>query len=280
MPRHATLRLHPGLTAMLNGLDDTEFGDEFRRNAVTLSTQLLTEPVVNRRTALTPHLWLLERAQGDGIPLTAAGYLKPADARELAALLPSMREYPWAGTREVDAHPIMTFRGHLQAIGLLRRYKGTLRQSRLGRQCATDVDALWRHLADTLIPDATAFEEHCSVTLLVYCAATHRTARPARIARILTAHGWRHPGGADIDERDVYPVWNALWASISAVGEPGEPETREFLPRVPGVAARALARDALFEVVADSPVAGATESRTADAGAAFRRGSFRPVPPR
>jgi hypothetical protein len=88
----AILRLHPALTEMLNGLADTELGDEYRQKAVAVSTHLLTAPPIDRLAALAPHRWLLERARRDGLPLTTAGYLKPADARELAALLPEMRD--------------------------------------------------------------------------------------------------------------------------------------------------------------------------------------------
>lgn len=274
MRRQAALRLHPALTAMLNGLGDTEFGDEFRQNAVTLSTQLLTQPRPDPGQALVPHRWMLERASGDGLPLTAAGYLKPADARELAELLPEMRDYPWAGTREIDAHPVLAFREYLRDIKLVRRYKGTLRLTPLGRECLADPERLWRHCADTLIGDPAIFGGHCSVTLAVYAATADRTIRPQRIARVLSAHGWRHSGGEPLGDRDVYPVWNELWARLSAVGTPDPEAGRgEFLPRIPSAAARALIRDALFEVVPDPDV----DPDEAEAGAAFRRGAYRPI---
>jgi hypothetical protein len=265
------LRLHPVLTEMLKGLADTEFGDEFRQKAVAVSTHLLTATPIDRRAALAPHRWMLERARGNGLPLTAAGYLKPADARELAALLPEMRDYPWAGTREVDAHPVFHFREHLRETGLLRRHKGTLRLSKRGRECDGDVDTLWRHLADTFVPQLSAFEAHCAVTLMVYSATSESKIRPQRIARILTSHGWSHPDGTPIDDRDVYPVWNWLWGVLGAVGEPGVADPRDFLPRIPGDAARWLIGDALFEVSFDADVV--------DEAPASRRGGYRPVPP-
>lgn len=270
MGSEALLRLHPALTEMLNGLADTEFGDEFRQKAVAVSTRLLTSPPIDRRAALAPHRWMLERARGDGLPLTAAGYLKPADARELAALLPAMRDYPWSGSREVDAHPLFAFREHLRDSGLLRRYKGTLRLTKRGRECDGDADILWRHVADTLVPQSSIFAAHCAVTLMVYSATADRTVRPQRIARILSVHGWKHEDGSGISERDVYPVWNWLWSVIGSVGESGVAASKEFLPRIPGDAARQLIGDALFEVSYD-----ADEAQPANA---FRRGGYRPVP--
>lgn len=91
-----------------------------------------------------------------------------------------------------------------------------------------------------------------------------------RIARILAAHGWRREGGGRLDDRDVYPVWNRLWNVLAAVGTPDrEAPAGEFLPRIPGSAARALIRDALFSIVTDVGVS--------TTGAAFRRGGYRPV---
>jgi hypothetical protein len=242
---------------MLNGLDDTEFGDEFRQNAVTLSTQLLTQPRPDPAAALAPHRWMLERASGDGLPLTAAGYLKPADARELAELLPDMRNYPWAGTREFDAHPVLAFREYLHDIKLLRRYKGTLCLTPLGRECRADSARLWGHLADTLIGDPETFGGHCSVTLAVYSATAERTVSVAHIARVLDAHGWRRNTGEPVGDGYVYPVWNELWVALSAVGTPEPGVGRgEVIRRSPSTAARALIRDALFEVVPGPDVTG------------------------
>ncbi len=270
MGHQALLRLHPALTEMLNGLADTEFGDEFRQKAVAVSTHLLTAPPIDQGAALRPHRWMLTRARGDGLPLTAAGYLKPADARDLAALLPEMRDYPWAGAREVDAHPVLAFREHLRDTGLLRRYKGTLRLSKRGRECEGDVDTLWRHLADTVVPQSSRFDAHCAVTLMVYSASAERALRPQRIARVLSVHGWKHQDGSGIGERDVYPVWNWLWGVLGAVGEPGVAASKEFLPRIPGDAARLLIGDSLFEVSYDAD--------EVDAASVFRRGGYRSVP--
>lgn len=265
MQRRATLQLNPALTAVLNGLDDTEYGDGFRQNAVTLSTQLLTQPRPDPRVALAPPLWMLERASGDGLTLTAAGYMKPADARALAQFLPAMHDYPWAGAREVDAHPVISFRKYLRGIGLLRRYQGTLRLTPLGRECRANPARLWRHLADTLIGEPLSFAGQCAVTLAVYASTSERTIRVPRIARVLTAHGWRRSDGEPLVEWDIYPVWNELWVALAAVGSPDREAARdEFLPRIPSAPARALIRDALFEVVPDPD--------KSDAGAAFRRG--------
>jgi hypothetical protein len=257
---------------MLNGLADTEFGDEFRHKALAVSTHLLTAASIDRGEALAPHRWVLERARGDGLPLTAAGYLKPVDARELATLLPEMRDYPWAGTREVDAHPVLAFREYLRHSGLVRRYKGTLRLSLRGRECDGDADQLWHQLADTLVPPTSTFDAHCAVTLVVHASTAERTVRPQRIARILTAHGWKHEDGSPISERDVYPVWNRVWVALSAVGEPGVAASKEFLPRIPGGAARTLIGDALFEVSF-----GVDENHAVEVS---RRGGYRPIPQR
>jgi hypothetical protein len=67
----------------------------------------------------------------------------------------------------VDAHPLLAFREHPFDAGLLRCYRGALRLSKRVRDCDGDVDTLWRHLADTGVPQSSAFEAHCAVMLMV-----------------------------------------------------------------------------------------------------------------
>jgi hypothetical protein len=47
---------------------------------------------------------------------------KRADVQALAAALPTMHDWPFKMAREVDVHPVLSFREHMKEIGLLRRY--------------------------------------------------------------------------------------------------------------------------------------------------------------
>lgn len=251
--RRYVQRVHPMLSYLLSRLGGTPAGEDLRQRSVTVSTSTLVSDAVNRSAALAPHQWLLDRAIGQGITLTAADYLKPADARALAGVMPTMNDWPWAGTREVDAHPVLHFRDYLKNIGLLRRYKTTLRLTRVGREAQADPERLWHHLADTLVPTASSFTEQASVLIMVTMATSEGRIDVDAVARTMTEVGWSQKSGGSVDSRDIYPVWNDLWNSLGNVGALVEGTRRR--DRNLSTAAQALVHDALFEQV-DTSAAG------------------------
>lgn len=246
--RHVVQRLHPVLTEVLNSLEGSPLGQAFKDRAVELATsQLLAEPV-DRAAALPAHLWLLEHAAGDGLPLTAVGYLKPAGVRELAAVLPAMQDWPFGLAKEVDAHPVLRFRGYVTAVGLLRRHKRTLRLTKAGSAARQDPAQLWQHLRDTLVPRAAPFEQTTGVVMLVHAATSAEDIDVDAVARTMTELGWSLHDGSPVEASDVYPVWNELW---DALGNVGTSVTSSVFDRALSPAARSLVADALFEVVDD-----------------------------
>lgn len=84
------------------------------------------------RASLRSFSWFLDRAGDGGIPLTAAGCLKPADMRAAAQVLPTMGDWIGEANRETHATPVLHFRKLLQSLGLLRKHKGALQQTRAG----------------------------------------------------------------------------------------------------------------------------------------------------
>lgn len=142
------------------------------------------------------HRWLLDRAYGDGIALTDAGYLPPADVEAIAGLLPSLRGYPGSKRREAHMAPLLDFRESLQRLGLLRKRKGRLLLTRAGEAVRTDVAALRAHLAQRMAPtDDHRFATEASLLVLAYAATAPGGALPlARIARILGELGWSNGG--------------------------------------------------------------------------------------
>lgn len=131
--RRVAWNLHPVLTDVLNTLGETSLGQAFKDRAVEVSMLKVLGDPVDHAGALVAYRYLLERAGGDGLPLTAAGYLKPVDVQALAAAMPTMRDWIHKMAREIDAHPVLHFREYVKSIGLLRKYKGSLRLTRLGR---------------------------------------------------------------------------------------------------------------------------------------------------
>ena len=246
-PRHlrrVSLRLHPALTDVLNRLDGLPLGQSFKDRAVELSTTTLLSEPVNRDEALHSYRWLLERAAGDGLPLTQAGYLKPADVQALAGVMPTMDDWIFAVKLERNAHPVWHFREFMKAVGLLRKYKGTLRTTRIGRECLADSEVLWAHLADRLLFTGSRFDVDASVVVLVHMATSDERLDVDAVARTLTELGWQTPDGSPVRTSDVYPVWNELWTAIGNVG-PSAGSHRHS--RVLSVAAKHLVSDALFE---------------------------------
>lgn len=214
------------------------------RAAEISTTGVLGDPV-DRSEALAAHRWVLEHADGEGLPLTAAGYLKPADVKALAAVLPVMIDWPFPVSREVNAHPVLAFREHLKHAGLLRKYKGTLRLTKAGRTALADTPQLWRHLAGALIPRERSFAADASVVILLAATAEGRMSIET-IAQTLTALGWSHRDGSPVTVIEIYGVWNPLWHAIGNIGERvgAHPLARALSP-----AARLLVHDALFEEV-------------------------------
>jgi hypothetical protein len=87
---------------------------------------------------------------GDGVKLTAAGYLAPAVVRTLFDELDLGSEWIGAGNREDQTLPILLLREASQRLGLLRKYKGRLVPTSRGRTLAGDPVGLWWHLAGAL----------------------------------------------------------------------------------------------------------------------------------
>jgi hypothetical protein len=244
--RRVAWNLHPVLTDVLNTLAETPLGQAFKDRAVEVSMlKVLGEPV-DHVGALVAYRYLLERADGDGLPLTAAGYLKPADVQALAAMMPTMHDWIHKMAREIDAHPVLHFREYVKSIGLLRKYKGSLRLTRLGRALVNDPTALWAHLADSLAPDERSFHADATVVVLVHMATTAVRIDVGAAAQTLAALGWSHRDGSPLSHGEVYEVWNELW---DVLGNIGESDGSHRSDRTMSHAARVLVHEALFTEV-------------------------------
>lgn len=244
--RRVACNLHPVLTDVLNTLGETPLGRAFKDRAVEVSTLKVLGDSVDYADALLAFRYLLERADGDGLPLTAAGYLKPADVQALAVVMPTMRDWIHKMAREIDVHPVLHFREYVKSIGLLRKYKGSLRLTRLGRVVVNGSAALWEHLADTLAPDEQSFHADATVVVLVHMATTEGRIDVGTVAQTLTALGWSHRDGSPVSQGEVYEVWNDLWDVLGNIGASGGSHRSD---RMMSHAARVMAHEALFTQV-------------------------------
>ena len=142
------------------------------------------------RASLTAFIWFLDRAADGGIPLTASGYLKPADVAGAAEVVPAVQGWIGKANRESDTTPVLHFRKALQALGLLRKHKGSLVLTRAGRDSQAAWQTLWNHLADRLVPNTDGFETDATLLLLLCAATSPGSELPLRHDR-----GRAHPPG-------------------------------------------------------------------------------------
>ena len=162
--------------------------DALLRRALAVQSGLVTDVVA---AATAAYRTLLE-AVGDGVTLTAAGYLPP---RLVAALLDRLDVDPaWAdrGSREELARPVLTLRETATSLGLLRKARGTLTVTQAGRKAAANPSWLFAHVADRL-PLGRESERDAGWLVLLY-AATGRTWHDSyQVAtRSFEALGWSH----------------------------------------------------------------------------------------
>lgn len=191
---------------------------------------------------LRGYQWFLDRATDGGIPLTSAGYLKPADVREASNVVPAMIDWIGQKSREVNCYPLLRFREGLQSMGLLRKSKGTLLLTRAGEAARSDTGKLVGHLAGRLIPKSgDDFEVQATLLFTAYAAVSSGTNAPfPTITALLAELGWRYPSGGTPDATILYhlPAQHVL---LNVTDQPVARTRRNIV----SPAAAALARKAL-----------------------------------
>ncbi|HSP59456.1 MAG TPA: plasmid pRiA4b ORF-3 family protein [Ornithinimicrobium sp.] len=146
-----------------------------------------------------PYRFLVELAGEDGIPLTAAGWMKPASVERIYRELGLDEDWTGKGNREDQTLPVAQLRRTCQELGLLRKHKGRLVPTRLARGLTTDEEYV-EALATRLLHHRDTWVEVAAVLFALLTAATGRPSwdHCGTIARILTECGLRTgPAGVD-----------------------------------------------------------------------------------
>jgi hypothetical protein len=158
---------------------------------------------------VSPYSWLLDRVGTDGIKLTSAGYLPPAQVEAAMAELGLHEEWIGKGNREIQTLPVLHLRETAQAMGLLRKYRGALVLTPRGRAVRNDPLALWWHLAEQM-PPATkdACETHAGLIFLATVASRSTDDSDATVAELLAAIGW---GSIDGTPMTPWMANDAAW---------------------------------------------------------------------
>lgn len=193
------------------------------------------------------YAWLLRRV-GDGVALTAAGWLPPAVVTAAMEEIGLDRDWIGKHNREDQTWPVHSLRTSAQSLGLLRVSKGRLLRTKAGAAFTDDALGLWRHIAERSgTPPRDPFGQAATSLLLLAVAAG--ADEDTRLDEVLSAAGWRTGGGAGVSQwapaRAAEQV-TAVLAAVGAYGELGRGLGRPFGARTPTTGARALARVALL----------------------------------
>ncbi len=193
---------------------------------------------------LEPHIWFLRRAEDEGFPLTAAGYLKPVDVAAASEVLPEMRDWIHSKTREIDAWPILEFRESLQRLGLLRKLKGRLLLTKAGAKVIDDPVGLANHIAGRLLPKGRddRFSADAELLILFYAATTEDGGLPMEhLATLLNALDYRLSTGKPIAQHDVQYTNGNVYDSLAAMSPPHRgPDPLRLSPTAVAVARAGL----------------------------------------
>jgi hypothetical protein len=141
---------------------------------------------------------------GDGVKLTAAGYLPPAVVQTVFDELDMGDEWIGKGNREDLTVPVLQLRETAQQLKLLRKYKGRLLPTARGRELAGDPIGLWWHLAGALPlggRDLSDPEWQAGVLLLALMASGSTDNVEVTVAKLLTGLGWAVGDGQPVDRR-------------------------------------------------------------------------------
>ncbi len=173
-----------------------------------------------------PYRWLLDRVGADGIKLTGAGYLPPVHVEAAMAELGLGAEWIGKGNREIQTMPVLHLRESAQAMGLLRKHRGTLVLTKRGREVHNDPIALWWQLAERMPPTSKDACESQAGLILLATLAAQSTDQPNRtIAETLAAIGWMGMDGTPMTPamagRAAWDTSTVLFRLGAFIDEPG-----------------------------------------------------------
>ena len=231
----------PALAALVDRCDPS--GRE-RAMALVAGARLGSPVLVDVATAATmvePFAWFVRHVGTDGLPLTAQGYLRPADVTAAAERLHLDDEWIGAMNRESLTPPVAELRRAAAHAGLVRVAKGRIHATARGTALADDPVALWWHLADRL--PAGRRDDERDAGLLVLLALAGGTDGTGNLGRIMTSLGWQLRSGRALDDGAVRVIAAATGAALHRLGCFDTAGSRHSA--VPTTAGRSFARAAL-----------------------------------
>ena len=129
---------------------------------------------------------------GDGVTLTAAGYLPPAVVEQIAERTGIAGWWIGKANREDLTFPVADLRTTARALGLVSIRKGRLSPTAAAIRCGRDPQALWRHIIGRLPLGTKDAERQAGwMALAVVGSGVPAQEWRSEISDLLFALGWR-----------------------------------------------------------------------------------------
>jgi len=177
-----------------------ELCERLDRRGIRLLRQVLGRPLAHGPTdvsddeaaRLTETYRILLDVIGEGVALTAAGYLPPAVVEHVAARTGISDWWIGKANREDLTFPVADIRRTARALGLVSVRKGRLAPTAAAQRCGQDPQALWRHVVGRL-PLGTKDAERQAGWMALAVAGSGVPAQEWRseVSDLLFALGWR-----------------------------------------------------------------------------------------
>ena len=210
--------------------------DQLERHGVRALRQLLGRPVSHAPTdvsevevaRLTETYRILLDLIGDGVPLTAAGFLKPVLVEQIAERTGISAWWIGKANREDQTFPVADIRSTARALGLVSVRKGRLAPTAAAKRCGSDPRELWRHIVGRLPLGTKDAERQAGwMALAVIGSGTPPEEWRHEISELLYDLGWRRgydrtsPPPANSDTLTVLSLLagaaRARWGEIEGV---------------------------------------------------------------
>ena len=189
-----------------------------RRRRAELDRTGPVDPATAARM-VRPYSWLLDRVGDDGIKLTDAGHLPPAEVAAVIDELNLDAEGITRVSRENQVRPALQLRESAQATGLVRRDRGRLVRTAVGAALQRDPTALWWQLAGQLpLRSAAVSEVQPGLILLACVAAQYTGTLDDTIAAMLTAIGWINGDGSPLTKAEAAATTSGTHAVLLRLG--------------------------------------------------------------
>ena len=200
-------------------------------------------PTPRRSRSWLRTLWLLGRV-GDAIRLTQAGYLPPAVVKAAMQELGWLDGWYGAGNREADT-PVHKLRESARRFGLLRKNRGQLLVTKLGRRLAVDPVELWWHIASRL-PDGPSEPQRQAGVLYLLTVAAGRPRDDELLATGMSILGWTLDGVQAVSPISAFSAARDTWWVFHRLRLVPEKARWDDPEPTPTTQARTFARAALL----------------------------------